>query len=79
MAPWLGGVPLDAAAEAARELLEEEPLTFAELGRRLGERYSVGRVGVMSPRGVLLIARRAPRRVRGSSAAARRRRATRLP
>lgn len=35
----LDGVPPDAIAQAARGLLEDEPLTFAELGRRLGERW----------------------------------------
>ncbi len=38
LAPRLGGVPLQSVAEAARELLEEEPRTFAELGRRLAPR-----------------------------------------
>jgi hypothetical protein len=39
LAPRLGGVAFDEAAEAARELLEGEALTFAQLGRRLGDRW----------------------------------------
>jgi Winged helix DNA-binding domain len=69
LAPRLGGVPLQAAAQAARELLEEQPLTFAELGRRLGERWpgadpaALGQVA----RGALALVQIPPRGLWGRS------------
>lgn len=35
----LGGAPLDAVAAAAREVLEDQPLTFAQISGRLAERW----------------------------------------
>jgi hypothetical protein len=69
LTPRLAGVPLQAAARAARELLEEEPLTFAELGRRLGKRWpeadpaALGQVA----RGALALVQIPPRGLWGAS------------
>jgi hypothetical protein len=39
LAPRLGSAPLETVAQVARALLEDEPLSTAALGRRLGERW----------------------------------------
>ena len=76
MAPRLGGVPLDAAAEAARELLEKEPLTSAELGRRLGERWPDADVAALGQvaRGALALVQIPPRGLWGTAGRRRTRR-----
>jgi hypothetical protein len=63
LAPRLGGLPVQTAAAAARELLEAEPLTFAELGRRLSERWPDAETAALGQvaRGTLALVQIPPR------------------
>ncbi|HEY2656685.1 MAG TPA: winged helix DNA-binding domain-containing protein [Solirubrobacteraceae bacterium] len=65
----LGGAPPEAVAEAARGLLEDEPLTFAELGRRLGERWPEAEAAALGQvaRGALALVQVPPRGLWGRS------------
>jgi hypothetical protein len=69
VAPRLGGAPSDAVAGAARDLLEGEPLTFAQVGRRLGERWpdaDANALGLVA-RGALALVQVPPRGLWGRS------------
>jgi len=65
----LGGVPPEAVAEAARGLLEDEPLTFAQLGGRLGQRWPEADAAALGQvaRGALALVQIPPRGLWGRS------------
>jgi Winged helix DNA-binding domain len=73
LGPALGGVPLDAVAAVARKLLEQEPLTFAALGRRLGERWPDADPAALAQvaRGALALVQTPPRGLWGRGGPAR--------
>jgi hypothetical protein len=69
LAPRLGSAPLETVAQAARALLEDEPLTFAALRRRLGERWPDADPAALSQvaRGGLALVQTPPRGLWGRS------------
>lgn len=67
----LEGVDLDEVARAARALMEERPLSFAELGELLGERWPDGPALAQAVRALVPLVQVPPRGLWGASGQAR--------